>query len=49
VAEGDISFPPTPAKFKTISTTTGSFVNAGSYRLVLSGADGVVFESVEVQ
>ena len=49
VAEGDISFPPTPAKFKTISTTTGTFVNAGSYRLVLSDVEGVEFENVEVQ
>ena len=49
VAEGDISFPPTPPKFKTISTTTGTFVNAGSYRLVVSGAEGVEFEYLEVQ
>ena len=49
VAEGDISFPPTPPKFKTISTTTGTFVNAGSYRLVLSGVEGVEFEYLEVQ
>jgi hypothetical protein len=49
VAEGDISFPPTPPKFKTISTTTGTFVNAGSYRIVLSGAEGVEFEYLEVQ
>ncbi len=49
VAEGDISFPQTPPKFKTISTTTGTFVNAGNYRLVMSGADNVEFEYVEVQ
>lgn len=49
VAEGDITFPQTPPKFKVVSTTTGTFVNAGSYRLVLSGLDDVVFESVEVQ
>jgi len=49
VAEGDISFPQTPPKFKTISTTTGTFVNAGSYRLVVSGIEGVEFEYVEVQ
>ena len=49
VAEGDISFPPTPPKFKTISTTTGTFVNAGSYRLVVNGAEGVEFEYLEVQ
>ena len=49
VAEGDISFPPTPPKFKIVSTTTGTFVNAGSYRLVVSGVENVEFESVEVQ
>ena len=49
VAEGDISFPTTPPKFKIVSTTTGTFVNAGSYRLVLSGVENVAFESVEVQ
>lgn len=49
VAEGDISFPPTPPKFKIVSTTTGTFVNAGSYRLVVSGVENVEFDSVEVQ
>ena len=45
VAEGDISFPPTPQKFKIVSTTTGTFVNAGSYRLVVSGVENVEFVS----
>ncbi len=49
VAEGDVSFPTTPPKFKTISTTTGTFVNAGSYRLELHGVEGVEFEYVEIQ
>lgn len=49
VCEGDITFPQTPDKMKTVSTTTGGFVNAGQYKLVVEGADGVVLESVEVQ
>jgi len=49
VAEGDLSLPVTPDKMKMLSTTTGTYVNAGHYRLVVTGANGVVFESVEVQ
>ncbi len=49
VAEGDITFPQTPAKFKVVNTTTGTFVNAGNYRLVVNGVENVEFESVEVQ
>ena len=49
VTEGDITFPQTPDKFKAVSTTTGGYINAGQYRLVVTGADGVSFESVEVQ
>lgn len=49
VKEGDISFPQTPAKFKVANTTTGGYVNAGQYRLIISDVDGVEFESVEVQ
>lgn len=49
VSEGDITFPTTPDKFKVVSTTTGGFVNAGQYRLTLSGAEGVEFQSLEVQ
>lgn len=49
VAEGDITFPQTPAKFKVVNTTTGTFVNAGNYHLVVNGVDNVEFESVEVQ
>jgi len=49
VAEGDLTLPQTPNKMKMVSTTTGTFVNAGHYRLVVSGAKGAEFESVEVQ
>lgn len=49
VAEGDLTLPQTPNKMKMVSTTTGTFVNAGHYRLVVTGAQGAEFESVEVQ
>ena len=49
VAEGNVTLPQTPNKFKVTSTTTGTFVNAGTYRLVVSEAAGCEFESVEVQ
>lgn len=49
VAEGDLTLPQTPNKMKMVSTTTGTFVNAGHYQLVVTGANGAEFESVEVQ
>lgn len=49
VAEGDLTLPQTPNKMKMVSTTTGTFVNAGHYQLVITGAHGAEFESVEVQ
>lgn len=49
VAEGDLTLPQTPNKMKMVSTTTGTFVNAGHYRLVIKGAGSAEFESVEVQ
>lgn len=49
VAEGDLTLPQTPNKMKMVSTTTGTFVNAGHYNLVVTGALGTEFESVEVQ
>lgn len=49
VCEGDITFPQTPDKLKVVSTTTGGFVNAGQYRLTVTGANGVELDSVEIQ
>jgi hypothetical protein len=37
--EDAIQFPPTPGKWKTISTTTGVSINAGKYQVVISGAN----------
>lgn len=45
----EISFPVTPNKFKTLSTTTGTQINAGHYTIKVTGTDGVEFETLEVQ
>lgn len=44
-----MTFPKTPRKFKTISTTTGTQINAGTYRVTLENAEDVEFEYLEVQ
>ncbi len=44
-----MTFPQTPNKFKTISTTTATQINAGNYRVQLIGLKGVDFEYLEVQ
>ena len=44
----DITFPPTPNKFKILSTTTGTQINAGTYQVILH-ADNLEFQSLEVQ
>jgi hypothetical protein len=44
----DITFPPTPNKFKILSTTTGTQINAGTYQVSLH-ADNLEFQSLEVQ
>ena len=43
-----ITFPPTPDKFKMLSTTTGTQINAGTYRLTIE-ANGVEFQNIEIQ
>ena len=47
----EITLPETLEKWKTISTTTGNYINAGSYKVILSGENlnGLSFESLEVQ
>jgi len=49
--DDEITFPNTPEKWRTISTTTGTFINAGHYRVILSAPDmnGICFESLTVQ
>lgn len=46
-----IVLPETPGKWRMLSTTTGSFINAGHYKLILSAPDmtGISFNNVEVQ
>ena len=43
-----VSFPPTPNKFKMLSTTTGTQINAGTYRLVVEAPD-IEFKNLEIQ
>ncbi len=45
----DMTFPETPNKYKTIGTTTDSQINAGTYRVTVSGVKDVSFEYLEVQ
>jgi len=49
--DDEITFPDTPGKWRMISTTTGTFINAGHYRVILSAPDmnGLTFESLSVQ
>lgn len=49
IVDRDITFPPTPNKFKTIATTTATQINAGHYKVAVKGAAGVVLDYLEVQ
>lgn len=46
-----INLSDTPEKWRMLSTTTGSYINAGTYRLLISAPDlnGIAFDSLEVQ
>ena len=48
LVDRELTFPPTPDKFKMLSTTTGTQINAGSYRLAVD-AKGVEFKNLEIQ
>ena len=48
LVDRDITFPPTPDKFKMLSTTTGTQINAGTYQLSVE-ALSVDFKNVEIQ
>jgi len=48
LVDRELTFPPTPAKFKMLSTTTGTQINAGTYRLTVEG-DGLEFKNLEIQ
>ena len=47
----EITFPETPEKWKQISTTTGTYINAGNYKVIISGENvtGLAFAALEVQ
>jgi predicted GH43/DUF377 family glycosyl hydrolase len=44
----DVTFPPTPNKFKMLSTTTGTQINAGTYTVRIETKD-VEFKELEIQ
>lgn len=44
----EISFPTTPDKFKMLSTTTGTQINAGTYTLKIEAQD-IIFKDIEIQ
>ncbi len=46
-----LNIPDTPEKWRMLSTTTGGYINAGTYKVVLSAPDlnGIAFDSLEVQ
>jgi predicted GH43/DUF377 family glycosyl hydrolase len=49
--DDQITFPEAPEKWRLISTTTGTYINAGDYRIVLSAPDmnGLAFDALDVQ
>ena len=48
LVDRDVTFPPTPNKFKMLSTTTGTQINAGTYTLHIDSND-IEFKELEVQ
>ena len=48
LVDRDITFPPTPDKFKMLSTTTGTQINAGTYTVRIDNKD-IVFKELEIQ
>ena len=49
LVDRDLLLPTTPPKFKNVSTTTGTQINAGTYQVRITGAKGVVFEDLTVE
>lgn len=49
--EDVLTFSATPGKWKMMSTTTGSFINAGHYKVILSSEhmDGLALDALDVQ
>ena len=48
LVDRELLLPATPPKFKNVSTTTGTQINAGTYKVKISGAKGVEFEDLTV-
>ena len=48
LVDRDITFPTTPNKFKMLSTTTGTQINAGAYTVRIDTKD-VEFKELEIQ
>ncbi len=46
-----INLPDTPEKWRMLSTTTGGYINAGTYKVVITAPDlaGVAFDALEIQ
>lgn len=49
--EDKIQFPSAPEKWRMVSTTTGAYINAGHYRVEISGEDikGLWFDALDMQ
>ncbi len=49
--EDTLTFPDTPEKWRMMNTTTGTYINAGHYRVVISGDDleGLLFDALDIQ
>jgi len=49
--DDQITFPEAPEKWRLMSTTTGTYINAGYYRVLLSASDmdGLAFDGLDVQ
>ena len=48
LVDKEITFPTTPNKFKMLSTTTGTQINAGTYMLTIEAQD-IEFKDIEIQ
>jgi predicted GH43/DUF377 family glycosyl hydrolase len=48
LVDRDVTFPPTPNKFKILSTTTGTQINAGTYVVRIDTSE-VEFKELEIQ
>ena len=48
LVDREVTFPPTPNKFKMLSTTTGTQINAGTYTVRIDTKD-VEFKELEIQ